>query len=261
MGACFPGQGRVVLRGLDLFHDLKGISWTGLLFFAVTGRIPDQNQVLLFEGIWSICTSYPDPRLWNNRVAALAGTARSTASLAVTAANAVSEATIYGHRPIIRSIDFLHRIQREVTDGKALSDVLQEALKKYRTLPGYGRPLARTDERIEPIMALARQLGFADGPYVKLAFSVEDILLTKRWRLRMNIAALLAGLAADQGLSASEYHHLMIFSFSGGILPCFIDASTQPEGLFFPLHCDSIRYSGNAPRTWHEPRNGQAVKV
>src|SRR5919106_230924 len=71
MGAWFPGE-RVVLRGKDLFHDLKDLSWMALLLFGITGRIPDERQVRLFEGIWALSTSFPEPRLWNNRVAALA---------------------------------------------------------------------------------------------------------------------------------------------------------------------------------------------
>lgn len=106
MGAWFPEEGRVVFRGKDLFHELKDLSWMALLFYGMTGRIFNEKQMRLFEGIWTLCTSYPEPRIWNNRIAALAGTTRSTATLAISAATAVSEATIYGHRPIVQAIDF-----------------------------------------------------------------------------------------------------------------------------------------------------------
>ena len=56
-----------------------------------------------------ISSSYPDPRLWNNRVAAFAGTARSTGHLAVAGAMAVTEASIYGGQPILKVADFLSR--------------------------------------------------------------------------------------------------------------------------------------------------------
>ena len=82
MGAWFPGE-RVVFRGKDMFHELKDISWLSLLMYGITSRRLNQRQLRLFEGVWTLCISYPDPRLWNNRVVALAGTARSTATLAI----------------------------------------------------------------------------------------------------------------------------------------------------------------------------------
>ena len=84
LGAWFPGE-RVVFRGMDLFSDLKDMPWMGLLLFGITGRIFNKSQIQLFEAIWTISVSFPDPRLWNNCIAALAGSARSTAHLGVSA--------------------------------------------------------------------------------------------------------------------------------------------------------------------------------
>jgi citrate synthase len=251
MGACFPEQGRVVLRGKELFKDLQNLSWTGLLFYAVTGRIPEDNQVRLFEGIWAICNSYPDPRIWNNRVAALAGTARSTAALAIGAATAITEASIYGHRPTMRSIDFLYRTQQKLDQGADLTDLIMIEKEKYGVIPGYGRPLIQgKDERIDPLLALAKSLGFAEGPYIKLIFKIEEILLKSRWHLHMNIAALQAALAAEQGISCREYYLLRIVGYSAGILPCYLDAVTKTEASLFPMRCERITYSGESLRSW-----------
>lgn len=253
MGACFPGQGRVVFRGKDLFNDLGEMPWMGLLLYGITGRIFERNKIRLFEGVWTICTSYPDPRIWNNRVAALAGTTRSTATLALSAANSLSEASIYGRRPDIRSIDFFYRAQQSLDKGVDLLDIINSELKKYRVIPGYGRPIARKDERIQPLLNLAETLGYAQGLYVKLAFDVEKALLNNRRRLHMNIAALIAALAADQGLSRLEFYHYMVLCFTGGMLPCYIDAMNKAEGTFFPLRCERIAYEGVSNRTWPFP--------
>jgi citrate synthase len=249
IGAWFPGE-RIVFRGKDLFHDLKDLSWMALLFYGITGRIPDERQIRLFNGFWTLCTSYPEPRIWNNRVAALAGTTRSTAALAIGAANAVSEASIYGRRPDIRAIDFLLRTKEQLDKGHNLAEVVRAELKKYRRILGYGRPKIGKDERIEPVMALAKELGFSKGPYVKLAFAVEEILLQNQSHLKMNIAALLAALAADQGLACYEYYQFMVLCFSVGMFPCHLDAMNKPEGTFFPLRCDRIAYEGKPCRAW-----------
>ncbi|MGH8592883.1 MAG: hypothetical protein ACREV3_03215 [Gammaproteobacteria bacterium] len=244
-----------MFRGKDLFHELKGLSWMGLLLYGITGRFFDEKQIRLFEGIWTICTSYPDPRLWNNRVAAIGSTVRSTASLSIGAANAVSEASIYGHRPIIRAIDFLFRAQEQVESGAELPEIVCSEIKKHKGIFGYGRPIVRNDERIDPLMALANKLGLADGTFIRLAFAVERALSDGRWRLPMNIAAVAAGLSADQGLSRNEYYQYLVLSFSVGMFACYVDTCAKPEGALFPLRCSRIRYEGTPYRRWeHSPQ-------
>jgi citrate synthase len=251
IGAWFPGE-RVVFRGQDLFHDLKDLSWMALLLYGITGRIPSGRQVRLFEGIWRISSSYPEPRLWNNRIAALAGSARSTGSLGVSVAIAVSEATTYGQRPLVRAMDFLLRAQEQLNQGANLTDIVRIELKKHRGIAGFGRPVVRTDERIAPLMALVEKLGYGDGVYVNLVFEVEKVLLAGGWRLHMNVAALDAALAADQGLTVDQFYMYMILCFTAGIVPCAIDTSRQPTGTFFPLRCSRIQYEGKPRRLWDE---------
>lgn len=249
MGLVFPAE-RVVYRGRDLFHELKDMRWMELLLYGITGRRFSEEQIRLFEGIWVLCTSYPDPKIWNNRVAALAGTARSTATLGISAAISLSEATLYGRRPDIRSIDFLLRARRELDDGKELHQIIRTELGRYRSIMGYARPLVRSDERISPLMKLASELGFDQGKHVQLAFDVEEFLVKNRYRMKMNVAALIAALAADQGFTPREYYLYMVLSFTAGMFPCFIDTADRPEGAFLPLSCERISYDGPDQRRW-----------
>ena len=256
MGIWLPREGRVIFRGRDLFAELGHLPWMALLLYGITGRILDPKQIRLFEGIWSLCTSYPDPRLWNNRVAALAGTSRSTAALGVAAATAVSEASIYGRRPDIRAVDFLYRAKEKVDQGAPLEEIIKNELKRYRTLPGFGRPITRRDERISVLLALAKDLGLADGPYVALAFRIQESLANSRLRMQMNVAALGAALAADQGLSPRETYHYTLLSFSVGLVACYLGAFENPEGTFFPLRCSTVSYRGSPARTWASRKPG-----
>lgn len=271
LGQAIP-LGRVVYRGKDLFGDLAALSWMGLLLYGITGKIFDEKRVRLFDGLWALSTSYPEPRLWNNRVAALAGTARSTTSLGVAGATAISEAIIYGHRPATAAAEFLFRACAHLDEGGEIDGFLDGELKKAhipgqgtpgsgknRTVaatPGYGRPLAALeDERIKPVMRLAADLGFAEGRMVKLAFAIEAALVRRRAASRMNIAALNAALALDQGLTPRQYYHLFTPCFIGGFIPCAIDAFDQEEGTFFPMSCERIDYRGTARRSWGEDEN------
>ena len=249
MGAWFAGE-RVVFRGQDLHVDLKDMDWMELYVYGITGRRFSKNQLKILNAIWT-STSYPEPRLWNNRVTALAGTARSTPTLALSAGMALSEASIYGHRPNVHAIDFLFRTREAIDQGADLLDLIKKELRERRVIGGYGRPLFRSDERIPHMVSLIKEMGVDQGSYVSLAFDIEKILLEGRWRFQMNITGLDAALAADMGFSVREYHLFVTPAFIAGMPPCFQDANEKPEGTFFPIRCSRIQYEGLDRRKWN----------
>lgn len=248
MGAFFPGS-HVIFRGHDLHADLKDMEWLDLYVFGITGRRHSTQQLRLMHAIWTY-TSYPDVRLWNNRVAALAGSARSTGSLGVAAALAVSEASIYGGGILARAIDFFIRTQQHLEQGRALLDCIREEFGIHRSIGGYGRPLVNGDERIQPLLTLAQELELDQGRYLHLAFAVENALLSGRWRMKMNYAAVVSALGADMGMSQQEFCLFMFPVFLAGMPPCLIEASERPEGGLYRLACADIVYEGQAQRSW-----------
>jgi citrate synthase len=247
MGKCFLGT-RAVFRGHDLHADLGDMDWMELFVFGITGRRFGPNELKLLHAMW-VHTSYPDARIWNNRVAALAGSTRSTPSLGVSAALAVSEATIYGGHPFVRAIDFLIGAQRMIERGAQIEEVVALELEQRR-IYGYGRPLASADERLPWLTGLARDLGLDTGPHLRLALEVERVLVARDTRLRMNYAALMAALAADLGLTPTEFHYFQVPVFLAGMAPCAIEAGERPPGTVFPLSCAHVTYEGPAKRQW-----------
>ena len=249
MGAFYPGS-HVIFRGHDLHTELKDMDWMELYVFGITGRRFTKAQVRLMHSIWTY-TSYPDVRLWNNRVAALAGSARSTGNMGIAAALAVSEASIYGRGIDIRAIDFLLRTRRQIDAGGVLGECIQQELESQRSIAGYGRPLINGDERNPHMLALAQSLSLDQGPYLRLALAVEEKLLTGRLRMKMNYAGLAAALVADMGFTPREYYQFLFPAFLAGMQPCFIEAADRPEGTLYPASCNDILYQGQARRTWH----------
>lgn len=250
MGTFFPGS-HVIFRGKDLHADLKDMDWMELYVFGITGRRLSPEQLCLLHSVWTY-TSYPDVRLWNNRVAALAGSSRSTGNLGIAAALAVSEASIYGRGIDMRAIDFLLRTRKRLQAGGALEDCVRAELDAHRSIAGYGRPLINGDERNQHILALAEKLGLDKGQYLHLAFDIENFLFAGRWRMKMNYGGLAAALMADLGFSAQEYYLFMFPAFLAGMQPCLIEASERPEGTLYPISCNDILYEGPPQRPWRK---------
>jgi len=248
-GAWFPGE-RVIYRGKDLFKDMKDFGWFEMLCFGVLGRELDKRKLAMLEKMMIISSSFPDPRLWNNRVSALAGSSRSTFDLAISASNAVTEAIVYGFRPMVKSCALLRRFVEIDKAGGSISQLIKEEMKLHRALFGYGRPVTNKDERIEPLLVAAEALDYDKCPHVLMAFEIEQKLIDSKYKMRMNVAALAGALAADIGLTPIEYHRITIFCFSGGFIPCYLGAQEKPEGAFFPLNCERIEYKGNPIREW-----------
>jgi citrate synthase len=247
MGQAFVGR-RAVFRGQDLHAELRHLDWMALYVLGITGRHHSEAQIRLLHALW-VCTSYPDARIWNNRTAALAGSARSTPGLGIAAALAMSEATIYGGHPYVSSIDFFIRARAHEEQGGALSEFVDAELARGR-IYGYGRPIAAIDERLPWVLGIARELQLDGGPHLRIALEVDNRLVARNPKLSMNYAAMMSALCADLGFSATEMHHFQVPVFMAGMSPCFIEAAERAPGTVFPLSCDHIAYEGPARRHW-----------
>lgn len=251
VGAAFPGS-HAVFRGHDLHRELCDLQWVQLYAYGITGRHLTEAQAELVQAMWTH-TSYPDARLWNNRVAALAGSARSSASLGIVAGMAVSEATTYGGQATMLCMTFLQHALRQVQAGAALADVVWAETERSK-IYGFGRPINSHDERIPFIMALAERLGLHNGPHLALAWQVEQVLLSRYGQLHMNYSGLHAAIIADMGMSVRELQLLRMPIFIAGMAPCVVEAAEKPERVLFATPCSAVDYAGPAPRAWKPQR-------
>ncbi len=250
-GACFPGD-RVVFHGLDLHKsELMTLDWIGLHVFGITGRLPTPAQQKILNYIWTV-TSYPDARLWNNRVAALAGSTRSTGTLGIAAAIAGSEAYNFGHQPMIHAASFLVKASAGIDTGQPLEKLIEEELRLHQHLGGYGRPVAtqQADERIPILVKHMENAGISLGPYFKLAFKIEQALQKMGRKLTMNYAGAMIAPLLDFEFSPRECYMFVISCFEAGMSPCYLESLKRPMGATFPLRCAKINYNGPQDRDW-----------
>ena len=246
-GKAFVGT-RAVFMGYALHKDLRHLDWLELYMLSITGKKFSENEIKLLNAIW-VCTSYPDVRLWNNRVAGLAGSARSTPALALGSSLAVSDAVVYGGHPCVRIADFLIKTQEKLLEGKNLEEIVDDELK-VRRIYGYGRPINNTDERLAWLDEIAKSVGLSEGPHYKLSYQLEAILVQKNSLLKMNYAAILAALCADMGLSAKQIQLFVFPMFLAGMTPCYTEGVQNNPNSLFKLDCNDIRYTGVSPRKW-----------
>lgn len=254
VGGVFPGE-RAVFRGYDIHRELKEMNWVEMLYFSASNKRYTPAQVRVLNAM-STYTSYPDTRIWNNRVAALAGTARSTGNLAVSAAVAITEAKLFGGQSIYRALDFLWQAKDCCDKGDDLSKFVAGYLSKNRSIAGFGRPFINRDERMAPMLLLLAEEGFDNGFFIQLAKQVEEILRANRWRYRMNYAGLTAAICGDFGLAPNEYYLAASPAFVAGMIPCYMEACEKPAGAIMPMVSEDISYVGPAQRHWSCGRLG-----
>ncbi|WP_338849383.1 hypothetical protein V8J88_10250 [Massilia sp. W12] len=250
MGQAFPGE-RVVFRGFDLHVDLFDMSWLELNLFGITGKRFTQAELKVLDYVLA-CTSYPEPRIWNNRVATLAGTARTTSTQAMAAACAASEAQLFGLQIQHMCGDFLFRCLANKNAGGDLKTFLQDEIEKFKYIKGYGRPIAamKLDERIPAVFRKMQEVGISPGQYTNLAYEVEECLQSISPGFKANYAIIASAIVMDLGLSVRELTCYMFIIFVAGMSPCYLEALERPEGATFAMKCDQIEYTGPGLRSW-----------
>jgi citrate synthase len=251
MGQAFPGQ-RAVFRGQDVQSDFWDTDWLDMYFYGISGKRLKPEEIQAMHSMF-VYTSYPDARLWCNRISALTGSTRGTGALALAAGLAATEAGVYGLGPEVTIAEFLARALVATRDGANLDDLVRAELAQHRHMKGFGRPIATdyVDERIPASLARMKELGVPVGPHLALAFEVEDALkrITGK-RLPMTMGAMIIAVPLDFGMTVREAYMCILPQVSAGMLPCYVEALSRPTGATFVMRCERIAYDGAAPRDW-----------
>lgn len=245
MGDFFSNPSDPLLRGRHELEDFESFSYTQFLLFALTGKNFTNEQLEFVTNCWKYSGIYAEPRLWNNRIAAICGTVRTTGALAITAGNCISESLYFGFKPMYRCAVALVYIGKMVQSGVSVEDAVADYISKYGKIGGYGRPLGlKGDERIEPLIRFTKKCNLADQFYFKLCFDIDQVLWQKK-KLKMNVSPVLVSSLLDIGLTAHQVYLLLVpITFISGLEACYIDALNKSEGTFFPMRCASIAYEG-----------------
>ena len=249
------GKG-ITLHGYSLLDDLLGqASFFQVLILSVTGRLPEPRYAQWLEATF-ICMSWPDARIWCNQVSAFGGELRTTSTSAIAAGIISSDSTMYGPGASLDAIEFIQQAQRFTSEGGSVADFVEQVARTRTGLkaPGYGRPIAKGDERVAAMIDYTSKLGFEEGPYFKLSIEIEAYLL-EHYQESLNLAGYMSAFASDQGYSKLEMQRMISTCVSGGLHSCFSESRDQSSDSLLPLRCEDIEYTGPDERRLPEREN------
>ena len=241
----------VYCHGYSIMDDLVGnISYMQMVILNITGKLPPRRLADWFEAR-QICMSWPDPRIWCNHVAALAGTLRTSSVAATTAGVLASDSRAYGGpRTIIEGMSFIQQALKNCQNGMTAYDLVQQACARHGGKPaimGYARPIAKGDERIKAMERVRLELGFSIGPHLALAKEIEQVLIEEHDE-GMNINGYVSAFLSDEGFTGEEVNRISSVLVASGVTACYVDTMKRPAETFNALRCEDVIYEGPGPR-------------
>lgn len=239
-----------VMHKQDVHNDLTKMDWLDHWFFSALGRKIEKRYIEAFRFLF-INTSYPDVSIWPNYVAGLAATTRASPATAFSISSQFGESGYYGRRPERRGIEFFYRLDEALDCGISFSDFIDQELKERKTIPGYGRPLYRSelDERVPHCIDKFNHLGILNEKFIRYAIVLHRHL-KQRKNIFINVGGLFNALGAQAGLSAIEHSMIANMAFVGGSMAVYSDQIKNEEGTVTPVRCNSIVCENFKKRTW-----------
>jgi hypothetical protein len=243
------GQG-VYSHGYSMLDELVGEkSYFQIMILNATGKLVEKRLADWVEATFG-CLSWPDPRIWCNQIGALAGEAKTSVVIGTTAGIMAADSKMYGMYTMLDGMNFIQSALIKYNDSQTPREIITDNVKKNRgklKITGYARPIAKGDERIKVMQRVSKQLGFNDGPHIKLAYQIENEIKS-RFDEGMNINGYMSAFLSDQGFSANEVYQMSSNSVMSGVIACYLDTVQKPNDSFLPLRCDDIEYLGQKQR-------------
>lgn len=242
------GKG-VSAQGYSLLDDLVGkASYFQVIGMHVSDKLPEKRLGKWLEATF-ICLSWPDPRIWCNQVGSFGGAAKASPVASICAGVLASDSSLYGPGTLIPATRFIVDAVKAIEAGGSVAEYINTKAKTRLGLraPGYGRPIAKGDERVSAMIRVAEELGFENGVHINTAFEIERYL-HKHYDETLNLAGYMMAFLSDQGYNETEMHRMYSLCVNGGIHACYSEACDQAPDLFLPLRCDDIEYLGVPPR-------------
>ena len=242
--------GGISVRGYSLLDELVGNhSFTEVLCLEVLGELPDPRLARWIEASF-LCLSFPDPRIWCNQIGALAGSARVDPVIGISAGVMASDSALYGPGATRAACAFLLEAAAAEDAGTALEQFLAGRCRRNgrARAPGFTRPIARGDDRVDALARMSAELGFEDGRYLRIARSVDTLLAARGLGDGINMLGYVAAFLLDRGLDIDAGERLYALCVNAGVHACYTEAAREPASGFLPMALADVKYTGISAR-------------
>jgi len=248
-GGWTVGKG-IMTHGYSLLDDIHGkCSMFQVLIMNVTGRLPERRLADLVEGLF-ITLSWPDPRIWCNKVGVFNAMTRASAIAAITSGGLAGDSRLYGASTGHSIGPFFKKAYKHIIEqGESTEQFIEDHCYKAGQLvaPGFARPLAKGDERIPAMRKLARELGFEVGANMRMVSDMETYLNSKEGE-GLNLSGFFSAFMLDQDYTMDEIMGIAALSVTGGIYAAYFEYINQSPNDFLPLRVEDIKYIGPESR-------------
>ncbi len=234
-------------HGYSMMDDLVGYkSFYQVLLLNITGRMPDKRLADWIEAS-CICLSWPDPRIWCNKIGTFAGSMRCSPVVGVSMGILASDSRMYAAGAVKPGASFIVQALKKNKNGRSVLDIIEDELQHKTAIMGFKRPLATGDERIPPLERTSKALGFGIGEHLELAYEIDN-KLQHHYKESMNVLGYCVAFLSDQGLTPDEIARTYSTWVHSGVHACYAEAYDNPPESFLPLRCNDIDYQGKPMR-------------
>jgi len=241
-------------HGYSMMDDLVGHkTFFQVLVLNVTGRLAEKNLADWLEASF-ICLSWPDPRIWCNKVGTLAGTMQCSPAAAVSVGILAADSRMYASGALVAGAEFIIEAVEKKKAGLSVEEIVNAELEKKAkrsaakpVIMGYARPIATGDERVIAMERVTKTLGFEIGEHLSLAYEI-DSYLQNNYKESINMLGYCVAFMVDQAFCNKEITRLFSTWVNSGVHACYAEARDRAPESFLPLRCDDIEYQGKIER-------------
>jgi len=248
-GGWTMGEG-IMSHGYSLLDDIHGNATIHqVMVLNITGRLPERRLSEWIDGFF-ICLSWPDPRIWCNKIGVYSALNRSSIIAAIAAGGLAGDSRMYGAGTVRAVGQFLDLAYEQIIKNmEPITSFFENFAYEQGKLkaPGFARPLAKGDERIPAMCRLTRKLGYEIGAYMQMVIDMEAYLI-KHEGEGMNLAGYYVAFMMDQGYTIEEIEGIAAFCVVGGVYASYFEYINQSPNAFLPLQVEDIDYVGPEAR-------------
>ncbi|MFW0884703.1 citryl-CoA lyase [Candidatus Acidulodesulfobacterium sp. H_13] len=215
-------DGKILIRGYNLDNLIGNKSYAEVCFLLLKGEMPTINEAKMLDAIFVSCID-----------AGIATPSSVAARTVFSGGNSLNAAVAGGILTLGDAhggaIEKSAKMFQDYIKGKegikdedikeTAKNMVDDALKNKKRLPGYGHKLHTIDPRTKRLLEVAGDLNFG-GSYVNLAVAIADEFKVKKpeRKLPLNVDGCIAAIISDMGFDYRLGKGFFIIARSCGLV-------------------------------------------